>query len=182
MDKKELRKEILSKRSLLSAEDVKKMSTIICSNVIQEDIYAKAHNLCLYIPVRNEVDACLLIDDARMRGKRIWLPKVDGTEMDFYLYEKDTELISGAYNIPEPVSEVALKPDENTLVIMPGAVFSRKGDRIGYGGGYYDRYLEKHPACKTIALCYDFQIKEEIPTELHDIRPDQIIINSGKVY
>ena len=100
MDKKELRKEILSKRSLLSAEDVKKMSTIICSNVIQEDIYAKAHNLCLYIPVRNEVDACLLIDDARMRGKRIWLPKVDGTEMDFYLYEKDTELISGAYNIP----------------------------------------------------------------------------------
>ena len=181
MDKKELRKEILQKRSLLSAEDVKKLSTIICSNVIEDDIYAKAHNLCLYMPVRNEVDACLLIDDARMRGKRIWLPKVDGTDMDFYLYEDGDILKPGAYGIPEPVSEVVLRPDENTLVIMPGAVFSKAGDRIGYGGGYYDRYLEDHAVCKTIALCYSLQVKDEIPAEPHDIRPDRIICDEGRI-
>lgn len=181
MDKKELRKEILRKRSLLSAEDVKKLSTIICSNVIQDDIYAKAHDLCLYVPVRNEVDACMLISDARIEQKRIWLPKVKGNQMDFCLYEDGEVLKPGSYGIPEPVSDVVLEPDNNTLIIMPGAVFSRSGDRIGYGGGFYDRYLEKYRRCKTIALCYGFQVKEQIPAEPHDIRPDRIICEVGRV-
>ena len=182
MNKKELRKKILDLRSRLAADEVKTQSQTICTRVTEEKAYEEAKNVCLYMPVRNEVDVSYLLKDALDSEKNVWLPKVRDNDMEFCHYDENTELVSGEYGILEPSSEYMLEPDEGTLIIMPGAVFSCKGDRIGYGGGYYDRYLEKHPACKTIALCYDFQIKEEIPTELHDIRPDQIISNSGKVY
>ncbi|MDO4487164.1 MAG: 5-formyltetrahydrofolate cyclo-ligase [Bacillota bacterium] len=181
MNKKELRKEILKHRSVLSSTEVKEMSAVICEHTVLENIYEKAQDVCVYMPIRNEVDVSMLIEDARNRDKRIWLPRVNGSDIDFYLYEADTELSAGAYGILEPESDIILMPDENTLVIMPGAVFSRAGDRIGYGGGYYDRYLAKHCNCSTIALCYSLQIVDEIPSDAHDIRPDHIICEMGKI-
>ena len=101
--------------------------------------------MCLYMPVRNEVDVSYLLKDALDSEKNVWLPKVRDNDMEFCHYDENTELVSGEYGILEPSSEYMLEPDEGTLIIMPGAVFSCKGDRIGYGGGYYDRYLERYP-------------------------------------
>jgi 5-formyltetrahydrofolate cyclo-ligase len=95
--------------------------------------------------------------------------------MEFYIYDEATALINGAYNILEPASDEILEPDSDTLIIMPGAVFSKDKKRIGYGGGYYDRYLAEHPECKTIAVAYNFQILDEIPYEEHDMCPDLIV-------
>ena len=80
-------------------------------------------------------------------------------------------LTKSAFGIPEPEGNTAerLSPHSSALVIMPGAVFSVKKDRIGYGGGYYDRFLAGRDGCKTIAVCYDFQIKDDIPADKHDI-------------
>lgn len=175
MNKKELRKKILDLRSQLAADEVKTQSQTICTRVTEEKVYEETKNVCLYMPVRNEVDVSYLLTDARDSEKNVWLPKVRDNDMEFCLYAENTELVSGAYGIPEPSSEYALEPDEGTLIIMPGAVFSCKGDRIGYGGGYYDRYLEKYPMCKTIAVCYDFQLLDDIPYEPHDIKPHRII-------
>ena len=162
MEKKEIRKTILKKRRALDENEVKYLSDMICEKLKSSDIFADAEDLCLYMPINNEVDVPVIAEEARRQGKRLWLPRVDGETMDFFRYDEDTVLVTGSY-------------DENTLIIMPGAVFSESRDRIGYGGGYYDRYLEKYPQCITAAVCYDFQILESIPSEEHDRKPDAIV-------
>lgn len=179
-DKKTIRKEILTVRKNLKKDEVEELSVAVCGIVREQEVYKKAEDICLYMPINNETDVRYLAEPARREGKRVWLPKVAGSEMDFYAYDEDTKMIEGAYNIQEPESEEILKPDDNTLVIMPGAAFSEHRDRIGYGGGYYDKYLEKHPKCMTMAVCYNFQIVDELPAEEHDIKP-QAVVSETKV-
>ena len=181
MNKKELRKKILDLRSRLAADELKTQSQTISTRVTEEKAYEEAKNVCLYMPVRNEVDVSYLLKDALDSEKNVWLPKVRDNDMEFCHYDENTELVSGEYGILEPSSEYMLEPDEGTLIIMPGAVFSCKGDRIGYGGGYYDRYLERYPVCKTIAVCYDFQLLTDIPSEPHDIKPQRIISEKREI-
>ena len=177
--KKELRRQILAARKALTNEEVSVRSRQICDHIIDSPLYAKATDICIYMPIRNEVDVTLLISRATDDGKGIWIPKVIGEEMIFNAYEEDNLELSESFGIPESKSDRVLEPDENTLIIMPGAVFDISGNRIGYGGGFYDRYLEKHPQCSTIALCYDLQIVDEIPAEAHDIRPGAVFTESG---
>ena len=139
------------------------------------EVYRKAADICIYMPINNEVDVKYIADGAWKEGKGVWLPKTIDGSIEFYRYEKDGTLISGTFGIQEPVSADKLTPDGSTLVIMPGAVFSEKHDRIGYGGGYYDRFLAKNPECRTMAVCYEFQIVPELPSEPHDIRPEVIV-------
>lgn len=167
-------------RNSLTSEDVRALSMKICSILQVMDVYGKAADICLYMPVRNEVDVTMLMEAALDQGKRVWLPCVSGGEMKFCRYDKNTGLLEGAYGIKEPDSFEILEPDEKTLVIMPGAAFSEKHERIGYGGGYYDRFLAEYPQCTTAAVCYDFQIMTELPSERHDVRPD-IIISQERV-
>jgi 5-formyltetrahydrofolate cyclo-ligase len=189
--KNELRKRILKKRSAMTPAEVSEQSRKICKNVICSKLYSDSKKLCLYMPIRNEVDVRLLIEPARADGRSVYLPRIVKNVkkeqsadnhalmfedyMEFYSYTEDTSLVSGAYNILEPDNDEILVPDNDTLIIMPGAVFSRDNKRIGYGGGYYDRYLSLHPECKTIAVAYDFQILDEIPYEEHDICPDVVV-------
>ena len=175
MDKKEIRKQILAKRRELSDSEVHETSLIICNNIRKSKAYKNASDICLYMPINNEVDVAIMVDGVLSDGKKAWLPRVHGDEMDFYHYDKDTPVIIGAYNITEPDSDIVLEPDDKTLIVMPGAVFSIERDRIGYGGGFYDKYLDKHSEVKTIAACFDFQILDSIPSEEHDIKPLAVI-------
>ena len=181
LTKKELRSEIVAARKNMTLEEVAKKSELICRRIMGTSLYAKAMDICIYMPIRNEVDVTLLIPFAEEEGKEIWIPKVIGEEMIFNAYEKDKIEVSGSFNIRESTSDRVLVPDENTLIIMPGAVFDRNGNRIGYGGGYYDRYLEKHPMCSTLAVCYDLQVVKELPAEPHDIKPQMIVTESTAV-
>ncbi|MBP2031753.1 5,10-methenyltetrahydrofolate synthetase [Clostridium algifaecis] len=93
--------------------------------------------------------------------------------------KKFSELVPGAYNILEPES-TEFKVDEKSIDLsyIPGVAFDSSGGRIGYGGGYYDRFLQKlEKNSKKIALCYDFQVLDTVPTETHDIMIDSIITN-----
>ena len=175
MDKKELRKMILKQRRALSDSEVHDRSLLICDNIYRSRVYEKAKDVCLYMPINNEVDVALMLDQVLDDGKRAWLPKVIEDEMDFFAYDRDTPLTIGAYGITEPDTDEILEPDENTLIIMPGAVFSHDRDRIGYGGGYYDKYLDKHREVMTVAACYDLQIVDSIPAEMHDIKPQALV-------
>ena len=172
--KKELRRGILAQRKALSEEEAKARSAVICARLSGSDLYREAEDICIYMPINREVDVTLLIRPAQEDGKRIWIPKVTGDEMIFNAYEEDLLAESEGFHILESSSETVLEPDGRTLVIMPGSVFDLNGNRIGYGGGYYDKYLERHPECRTAAVCYDFQIVERIPAEAHDIRPEYI--------
>lgn len=176
--KKQLRKAVLMRRKGLAAQVVEAASAQIARAFFDTEQYKAATDICLYVPIQNEVDMFRYADTMLADGKRIWLPRVKEDRMDFYAYQTGTVLTEGAYHIPEPDSETMLIPKEtegDCLIVMPGAVFTKKRERIGYGGGYYDRYLEKHSGCKTVAVCYAFQIVEQIPTEETDIRPQLLL-------
>lgn len=181
LQKKTLRREILARRKALSIEQVALYSKMICDRIIKTSEYESATDICLYMPIHNEVDVTLLIEWCMCDNKRIWLPKIIGESMDFYSFEDKEHLMKGAYDILEPVSDTSLVPDKHTLIIMPGSVFSKTRDRIGYGGGYYDRYLEKYKLCLTIAVAYDFQVVDSILTDEFDKKPDKII-TEAKIY
>lgn len=178
--KKEIRSKILKIRKALCEDEVRELSRAICHRVCGTEEYTRAGSVCLYMPINNEVDVTYMMDAADRDGKRIWLPRVKDGRMEFCSYEKGKPLVAGAFGIPEPDSQKRLEADGNTLVIMPGAVFSEKRDRIGYGGGYYDVFLHDNPQCMTVAVCYDFQILTELPAEEHDIKPD-VIVSSRRI-
>lgn len=173
--KKAIRQQIMKQRNNMTSEEVQQLSAQICSNIKELDIYKAAEKICLYMPINNEVDVTLLAYDAWNDGKTLWLPKTSGNTMGFFKFSQDTALSLGTYGIMEPVSDELLEPDKDTLVLMPGAAFSPDGGRIGYGGGYYDRFLNKWDVCRTAAVCYQFQILQELPVEKHDVKPDIIV-------
>ena len=176
--KNALRKLILNKRDTLTKSQILEASKEIFTSLLSCEQYKNATNICLYVPIRNEVDLFQYVHQMYLDQKRIWLPRIKNHEMEFYCYEYGvTKLIDGAYHIPEPDSLCKLNPNQqdSCLIIMPGAVFSKSNDRIGYGGGYYDRYLERYKNCMTVAVCYAFQIISDFPTEQTDVKPDMIL-------
>ncbi|MGX8774662.1 MAG: 5-formyltetrahydrofolate cyclo-ligase [Bacillota bacterium] len=192
LTKKEIRSAVLAERSAIDEETAALAAQVICRRIMDIDLYEEATDLCLYMPTRNEVDVLLLAEPAEAAGKRVWVPKVvEKTSGKGSLRQAGTmvfnrftglgedDIIIGAYDIRESRSEEILEPCEGTLIIMPGAVFTPWKDRIGYGGGFYDRFLEEHPECKTIAVCYDLQVVDELPTEEHDMKPDYVVCETS---
>lgn len=182
MKKNEIRRQILSIRKNMHKDSVLLLSNIICSNIEDALFLDNISDICLFMPIQNEVDLQKLYYICRNRQINIWLPRILCNSMDFYLYDDNTSLIEGAYHIMEPDNMTKLVPNSTTLVIIPGCVFSVKGDRIGYGGGYYDRYMAMYPACQYIAVCFDFQIMDTIPHEEHDKKPDIIVSDKRIIY
>ena len=192
LTKKEIRKAVLAERSALDEETVALASQVICRRIMDIDAYEEATDLCLYMPMKNEVDVLLLAEAAEEAGKRVWVPKVvekstgkgDDKKAGVMVFNRFTglgeeDILTGAYDIRESRSEEILEPGEGTLIIMPGAVFTPWKDRIGYGGGFYDRFLEEHPECRTIAVCYDLQVVDELPVEAHDRKPDYVVCETS---
>ncbi len=178
-EKKRIRQEILRKRAALDSEYIERYSKLLCEKLMNTPEYKCCSSICLYMPIKNEIDVRHILENAWACGKKVYLPKIlqgdDGLYMDFYQYDKATPLIEGPYNILEPDSDDALVPDKDTLIIMPGAVFSKDRVRIGYGGGYYDRYLSHNPVCKTMAVAYDFQVLDKLVCDVHDVRPQKVL-------
>ncbi len=180
MNKKDIRDSVLFLRNSLDKKEALYISRGICNDITDLDVYDNADNICLYMSINNEVDLTYLMEQSFKDGKKVWLPRVIDKQMQFYRYDKDTKFKEGAYGIKEPDSDEVLVPDEKTLIIMPGAVFSEDKKRIGYGGGYYDKYLSKHPECQTVAVCYELQIFPDIPSEDYDIKP-QVIVTEERI-
>lgn len=192
LTKKEIRKAVLAERSAIDEETAALAAQVICRRIMDIDVYEEATDVCLYMPMRNEVDVLLLAEPAEAAGKRVWVPKVvekatgkgDAKAAGTMVFNRFTglgedDIITGAYDIRESRSEEILEAGEGTLIIMPGAVFTPWKDRIGYGGGFYDRLLDEHPECKTIAVCYDLQVVDELPVEAHDRKPDYVVCETS---
>ena len=173
-EKSTLRRTVLKKRSEMSPEENQKLSRIICEKALRLNAYKEAKTVYVYVAFQGEVDTKNLIRDAWKCGKRVAVPKIHGDEMIFCRLESFTQLTEGYKGIPEPTT--AQEKDETALVIMPGAVFDEKRNRIGYGKGFYDRFLEKNPRHRTVALAFDLQVmKEDIPHEKTDLCPDAVV-------
>jgi len=180
--KKELRKSLLKKRCGLSKEDCRKLSKIVCKRLTELEIYKHADTVFAYSSIRNEVSCDYLIEKALSDGKKIALPKVinsdNDNEMHFFYCNEQENLEEGFMGISEPKEDYSnlAVPSENTLIILPGIAFGRNFGRIGYGKGFYDRYLSLYEEnVQSVAVCYDFQLLDTIPTDEHDIPSNAIV-------
>ena len=108
-------------------------------------------------------------------GKHVAVPKVQGEIMHFYEITALSDCVPGAFGILEPAGEEKDRIATPGFMLVPGLAFDKNGNRLGYGGGFYDKYLASHEEIITAALGYDFQIVEKVPSESHDRRMDYLI-------
>lgn len=179
MDKKALRRMIGAKKSALTPEEVGRRSAILAERLFETPQYRTCRSLYAYLSFNQEVRTEPIIARAWADGKRVAVPKVMGRDMIFIWIDNFDGLApQGAYNIPEPVADGPAADDHAALVLMPGLAFDPEGHRVGYGGGFYDRFLAAEPGHPLVALCYDFQMLDRLEVEDHDIPVDIVITDA----
>lgn len=179
--KTEIRKRILEVRKSLTINEIEVKSEAILQNVLKTPEYIEADNILLYADYNNEVMTRGIFEDALMRNKRVYFPKCDSltNTMVFYRTLSAAQLEKGFMGISEPREDMQQRyrfcADEDTLVILPGVAFDTSGFRLGYGKGFYDKFLSNKRQLSTMALAFAFQLIEELPSEAHDIKMDKIV-------
>ncbi|MBP1930048.1 5-formyltetrahydrofolate cyclo-ligase [Ammoniphilus resinae] len=181
MDKKHIRKEMTAKRNNLNPAERAEKSRLIRHHLLTFEPFQKAQVIFTFIPFGSEVDLSPLIQES---GKKWLVPKtmVEQKRMDTYLFPGWDALTVGVYGIrePDPATAVPVDPKEIELVLVPGLAFDPKGGRLGYGGGYYDRFLAQLSKVPLLAgICFSEQIVPNLPIEAHDIRMDYLISDKG---
>lgn len=181
MTKQEIRKHLLNARSKLS--DVQRMekSEQITKKFLSLDCVKKASVIYLYVNQETEVVTKPLIEQLLKSGKRIGVPKVYGEEIEFIEIKNLKECIPGYKGILEPTSDQIILEIPDVLV-MPGVGFDEACNRIGYGKGYYDRYLLRLPDVLTVAFSFECQIYNKIPSDTFDIKPKTILTEKRTIY
>lgn len=175
MDKKALRAAMGAKKKAMTPRQIEQTSLALGAQLFAHPAYKQAKSIYGYLSYNQEVRTLPILEQAQKDGKRVAVPKVVGDEMIFIWLDDLSRVAPGGWNIPEPIDNGPEALDETALVLMPGLAFDRFGHRCGYGGGYYDRYLEAHPGHPTLALCYDFQMLDHLDTEAHDIPVDFVL-------
>lgn len=178
--KKAIRSRYLEKRRQLTPELWERNSHRIFQRLKEHPLFQQSECIYSYVDYQKEVDTHELIAYALEIGKKVAVPKVMGNHMEFYYLRDPARLKPGFHGILEPESE-EFATDTKALLIMPGVAFDLARNRIGYGKGYYDRYLHAHPEHPTIALAFELQITESIATDFHDIQPN-FIITEERIY
>jgi len=180
-EKERIRQELKSKRLLLTKDEVRRRSTRIVERIGELLRELKADSFLLFHPTKNEPDIIPLAESLLKEGKTVAFPKVEGKEIVPLKVNSLKELRPGRFGILEPpyLPERVLREVE--VVFVPGIAFDRHGYRIGFGGGYYDRLLEKLPVKAKIGVCFDFQLLDRLPREPFDIPVDLVITENTTV-
>lgn len=162
-NKNRIRKEALLNRKSISRADWLHKSEQIADRICDVKEFADAKSVLIYASYNNEVETDKLILKAMLMGKEIYMPKVDGDDMDFYRVFSLDELEEGAFGIREPydIEHFKFEQGENTVCIMPLAAFDNAGNRVGYGKGYYDKYLSRTNVNTLIGLAFECQKTSE---------------------
>lgn len=181
MDKNTLRGILLQKRAEIPREDQKKFDRDIAMGIIDSPLFKNASMLLIYAPLENEINLLPLAHAARKRGIPVAFPRCDKetNTMQFYVLPEGKKLSPGAYGIPEPPEDAPLCcPDEHALCVLPALSYDLLGNRIGYGKGYYDRYLATFPGV-TVGAAYATMLLRSVPTEAHDLPVDWLFTERG---
>ena len=175
MDKKALRASIRAQKRAMTEEMIVEKSEKLGQLFARSESYRNARSIYGYLPYNQEVRTVAMLEQAILDGKRVAVPKCYGDEMRFIWMDDLSAVAPGYANIPEPIADGPVADASYALVLMPGMAFDPKGHRIGYGGGFYDKFLAAEPEHPTLALCYDFQVLEKLETEEFDIPVDQVL-------
>jgi 5-formyltetrahydrofolate cyclo-ligase len=150
--------------------------------IVNSDEYKNCKNVLVYVSVGSEFDTEYLREQAVKDKKTVAYPKVyrENSDMNFFIANNTNNFISGAYGIKEPLESTPLLIKfDKTLCIVPGIVFDKNGNRIGYGGGYYDKFIAEHPEIKTIGATYSCMLVDDIPIEEHDKKVEVVVTENG---
>ena len=187
MEKKTLRKEVLARRNGMPEQERIEKSIEIANKVSGLEKFQKSTVILLYEAIRSEVETKLIYAEAKRQGKEIYYPRVEGEKMEFYRVDETTRFDISAFGIREPLPESTKAYVPNSadvlMVLMPGAVFDEEGNRIGYGGGYYDKYIHwlhqliAEERVSKVAVSFACQVVDVgmIKREKHDIQVDCIV-------
>ena len=182
--KQELRKRMKAKRNAIPPEVRREKSIVICEKLLKLPRYGETDRIFVYAAAHSEVNLAVFMERALDAGKKLYFPKVFGQEMEFYRIERMEQLKVGAFSIREPDTDhfsLSMFPGDGNGVwmLVPGVAFSLDGRRMGYGGGYYDRYLAKHTKLHTTGIAFFEQMTDDIPTEMYDYRMNEIMTDDG---
>ena len=175
MTKQELRNRIRAQKRAMTPEQIEEKSASLARQLYATELYQQAQTVYGYLPYNQEVRTVPILQQALRDGKRVAVPKVYGEEMHFLYIEDLSQVEKGSFGIPEPIADGPVATQEDALILMPGLAFDPKGNRMGYGGGFYDKYLQAQPNHPTVALCYDFQMLPRLDTEEHDVPVDLVL-------
>lgn len=167
--------QIRQKKRAMTPEEIESSSQRLKDLFLQSALYRQAKTIYGYLPYNQEVRTVPMLEQALADGKRVAVPKIYADEMKF-IYLTDLSKVEKGYSgIPEPIDDGPLGDDPFALVLMPGLAFDQNGHRIGYGGGFYDKFLAQEPYHPTLALCYAFQMVTDLPTEDFDVPVDLVL-------
>ena len=175
MDKKQLRRMIRERKRAMTEAEIQSRSEALAQLLYASEAYRNAKTIYGYLPYNQEVRTVPMLEQALRDGKRVAVPKVFGDEMKFLYLQDLTQVAKGYAGIPEPIADEPVAEDKTALVLIPGLAFDPQGHRIGYGGGFYDKFLAAEPNHPTLALCYEFQLLPKLETEEHDIPVDVVL-------
>ncbi len=175
MDKFVLRREITGLKQAMRPEQIAAASESLALQFCRHPAYQRAGALFGYLSYNQEVRTLPILRQAQLNGKRVAVPKMLGNEMVFLWLDDLRKIAPGYHGIPEPVADGPMADSPDALVLMPGLAFDAAGRRLGYGGGFYDRFLAAEPGHPTLALCYDFQLVEQVPAQAHDFPVDFVL-------
>lgn len=182
-EKNKLRAVYKQLRKQIPPAEKAKRDQKICAHFLSLASYRYADTLLLYYPRPDEVDTRPIIEDALKSGKKVALPRCrDGGQMDFHFISGLTDLTDGRFNIPEP-SAACPRFDKQSicksiLILVPGLAFDKKGYRLGYGKGYYDRYLSD-VRIQSVGLAYSNCLTKQLPKGKYDLPVDLIVSEKG---
>ncbi len=173
LTKSTLRDYYTNKRNSLSNEQVAEYSSQLTMHILNSEIYKKSHTLFIYLAIGKEFNTDEIIHDAFHTGKRVAVPFIKNKQMIPALINHETQFSSGHFNIKQPVEIIEIDINQIDLVVVPGLVFNRSGYRIGYGGGYYDRFLSVYSGVSISAVFPGF-IDDAFKPDNYDLPVTQL--------
>lgn len=182
IDKKAFRKAMLLKRDAIPYESRIEADKVRNERIRNWETYKNAELLLFYVSYRSEADTLQLLKEALEAGRNVAVPKVVGTDMVFYRITDFSQLIEGYKGILEPDgarTEAVTEFPRSTILFVPGCAFDKSGVRMGYGGGFYDRFMEKYPDVLRVSPAYEEQLVPEVPREVHD-KPVNVIVTEER--
>lgn len=182
-EKSKIRKEVLKIRAELPEAIREKANIAMSERIIGHQWFYRAEVVLGFVNYGNEISTIEILEEAIKKGKRLFLPKIESDKMNYYRVNSLADLEVGYKGIREPkgnteVFDYEKYKDSNLLLLMPGVAFDVYGNRMGYGKGFYDRFLKDKENLQTysIAIGYKCQLVERLPMDEYDIRPYQVIL------
>ncbi len=180
MNKTTIRSQLLKQRKSLSPNQIASLSKKIVKHITQSELYQQAQHVALYLPFNGEVDLTALL---QVEHKKHYLPSIQGELMQFQLHTPSLSLNKHQYGINQPEYINSLQPAQLDLCLMPLVGFDLNGNRLGMGGGYYDRYFEHiataNSPTKLAGIGYQFQQQQKLPTQSWDVRINHLFTEQG---